>query len=333
MASRLSYLFWGTMPDAQLLVAAEAGQLGTREQVMNQAQRLIDDPRATAMVTNFGEQWLQLRDLPDADKDPTAYPKYSDDLLDLWKREADGLLAEVWKTDHKLDTLLTAPYSMMNARLAAFYGVSGPRGDAFEKVMLDPTQRAGVLSQGGLMAVKSGPDQTSPVQRGVFVREQMFCQPLPPPPPEVNAMPPMLNDKMTTKERFAAHRADPSCASCHALIDNLGFGFEGLDAIGLPRTTENGKAIDPSGVFQNTDVDGPFTGVAEMSRKLASSKQVESCMATHLFNFSFGREKEASDQCTADTLGNLFAKSGGDLRQLLLALTQTDAFFFKGGLQ
>jgi hypothetical protein len=333
MASRLSYLFWGTMPDAHLFAAAEAGQLGTRDQVMSQALRLIDDPRATAMITNFGEQWLQLRDLPQSDKDPTAYPRYTDDLLVLWQQEADAFLAQTWKSDHKLDTWLTAPYSMMNAKLAAFYGVSGPRGDAFEKVMLDPTDRAGVLSQGGLMAVKSGPDQTSPVQRGVFVREQMLCQPLPPPPPEVNAMPPMLDAKMTTKERFAAHRADPSCASCHSLIDNLGFGFEALDAIGLVRTTENGKPVDPSGTFQNTDVDGPFAGVVEMSKKLASSKQVESCMATHLFNFSFGREKEPGDQCTTSTLSTLFAKSGGDVRQLLLALTQTDAFFFKGGLQ
>jgi hypothetical protein len=183
------------------------------------------------------------------------------------------------------------------------------------------------------MAVKSGPDQTSPVQRGVFVREQMFCQPLPPPPPEVNAMPPMLNPKMTTKERFAAHRKDPSCAGCHDLIDNVGFGFESLDPIGLYRSMENGKPVDASGQFIGTDVDGPFNGVVEMSKKLVASQQVETCMATHWFNFSFGRDKTPDDACTAETLGGHFAKSGGDVRQLLLALTQSDAFFFKGGLQ
>jgi hypothetical protein len=333
MASRLSYLFWGTMPDPILIAAADAGKLGTRQEVADQARRLIADPRATTMVTNFGEQWLGLRDLAEADKDPMAYPKYSDDLQGLWKQEADGFLAEVWKTDPKLDTFLSAPFSMMNAKLAAFYGVTGPTGDAFEKVALDPGQRAGVLTEGGLMATLSGPDQTSPVQRGVFVREQMFCQPLPPPPPTVNAMPPTLNPTMTTRERFAAHRMDPSCGSCHDLIDNIGLGFENLDAIGLYRTTENGKPIDASGTFIGTDVDGPFKGVVEMSKKLVASKQVESCMVTHWFNYGLGRDQASGDACTAETLQRSFAASNGDVHQLLLALVQTDAFFFKGGLQ
>jgi uncharacterized protein DUF1592/uncharacterized protein DUF1588/uncharacterized protein DUF1587/uncharacterized protein DUF1585/uncharacterized protein DUF1595 len=333
MASRLSYFFWGTMPDPALMAAAESGKLATRDEVMAQARRLIDDPRATAMVTNFGEQWLELRDLADADKDPAAFPKYREELRDLWKQETDSFLAAVWNGDAKLDTLLSAPFSMMNGPLAAFYGLPGVGGDSFAKVMLDPTQRAGVLTQGALMAAKSGPDQTSPVLRGVFVRQQMLCQPLPPPPPEVNAMPPMLNAKMTTKERFAAHRMNPACASCHDLIDNLGFGFENLDPIGLYRSTENGKPVDASGQFMGTDVDGPFTGAVEMARKLVASKQVEGCMATHWFDFAFGRSKTDQDACTSETLGRLFASSGGDFRQLLLAITQSDAFFFKGGPQ
>jgi hypothetical protein len=333
MASRLSYLFWGTMPDAELMAAAESNKLGSRDEVGKQAMRLLGDPRATAMVTNFGEQWLQLRELPDASKDAVAFPRYKDELLDLWKQETDAFLAAVWQGDAKLDTLLSAPFSMMNGKLAAFYGVSGPAGDAFTKVMLDPTQRAGVLTQGSVLAEKSGPDQTSPVLRGIFLREQMLCQPLPPPPPEVNAMPPMLNAKMTTKERFAAHRKDPACASCHDLIDNLGFGLESYDPIGLFRTTENGKPVDASGLFMGTDVDGQFTGAIELARKLVASKDVERCMATHWFNFSFGRVQGADDACTVETLGQRFASSGGDMRQLLLAVVQSDAFFFKGGLQ
>jgi hypothetical protein len=333
MASRLSYLLWGTMPDAELMAAAEKNELATREQVTRQVMRLLADPRATAMVTNFGEQWLQLRELPEADKDPAAFPRYSDELLGLWKQETDAFLAAVWQGDARLDTLLSAPFSMMNGKLAAFYGVSGPTGDAFTKVMLDPTQRAGVLTQGGLLAAKSGPDQTSPVLRGIFLREQMFCQPLPPPPPEVNAMPPVVDARQTTKERFAAHRKDPACASCHDLIDNLGFGLENYDAIGLYRTTENGKPVDASGSFMGTDVDGPFKGAIELSHKLVASKDVERCMATHWFNFSFGRIQTPDDACTAETLQQQLAGSNGDIRQLLLAVTQSDAFFFKGGLQ
>jgi hypothetical protein len=198
---------------------------------------------------------------------------------------------------------------------------------------VDPAQRAGVLTHASIMAAKAGPDQSSPIFRGVFVREQMFCQPLPPPPPSANAEPPMLNDKMTTKERFAAHRNDPSCEACHKLIDYVGFGFEKYDATGAYRTMENGKSVDATGELFGTDVDGKFDGALELSKKLVQSKTVETCMANHWFNFGFGRENGELDACTVETLSTNFAKTGGDLRQLLLTLVQTDAFFFKGGLQ
>ena len=179
---------------------------------------------------------------------------------------------------------------------------------------------------------KSGPDQSSPILRGVFVREQLFCQPLPTPPPDVEAKPPELNPNMTTKERFAAHRNDPNCMSCHNLIDNIGFGFEQYDGLGQWRTMENGKTVDASGELVNTDVDGKFTGALELAKKLQASKTVEACMATHLFHFSFGRERTDADKCTVETLGKNFADSQGNLRDMLMALVQSDAFFFKGGL-
>jgi hypothetical protein len=138
---------------------------------------------------------------------------------------------------------------------------------------------------------------------------------------------------MTTRERFLAHRKDPSCNVCHNIIDNAGLGFENYDAIGLFRTMENGKAIDASGQLLGTDVSAPFDGAVEMSRRLVESRQVEACMVSHWFNFGLGRDQTPADACTAATLARLFADAGGDLRQLLLALTQTDAFFFKGGLQ
>lgn len=331
MASRLSYLLWGTMPDATLFAAADAGKLGTREEVGAQAQRMLDDPRAAAMITNFAGQWLHLRELADADKDTAVYPTWKEELLPLFRQETEQLVALIWKGDAKLDTLLTASYSALNGPLAAFYGVKGVTGDAFQKVELDPRQRAGLLTQASILAEKSGPDQSSPILRGVFVREQMFCQPLPSPPPTVDAKPPELNPNMTTKERFAAHRNEPSCAGCHDLIDNVGFGLENYDATGAFRATENGKAVDATGMLVGTDVDGKFSGAIELSRRLADSKDVEACMAQHWFNFALGREKTAADACTEETLGGNFARAGGDLRQLILATVQSDAFFFKGG--
>ncbi len=334
MASRLSYLFWGTMPDADLFSAAEAGKLGTREEVSIQAKRLLADPRATAMVQNFAAQWLHLRDLRDADKDAEVYPKWKEEYLDLFRQETEAFVAMVFQGDGKLDTLLSAPFTALNGPLAAFYGAKNVTGDAFQKVELDPSQRAGVLTHASVLAAKADPNQSSPILRGAFVREQIFCQELPPVPQSlVNAAPPELNDKMTTKERFAQHRNDPSCEGCHKLIDSIGFGFEKYDGTGGFRTTENGKNVDASGELVSTDIDGTFDGAVDLAKKLTASKEVEACMATHWFNFGFGRGKSDVDACTVETLQTTFVKSGGDIRQLLLALVQTDAFFFKGGLQ
>jgi hypothetical protein len=331
MASRLSYLLWGTMPDAELFTAAEAGKLGTRAEIAAQAKRMLDDPRATAMVTNFAGQWLHLRELADADKDPAIYPAWKEEFRALFRQETESFVAMVWKGDAKLDTLLAAPYTALNGPLAAFYGVKGVSGEAFQKVNVDPLQRAGLLTQASILTEKAGPDQSSPILRGVFVREQMFCQPLPQPPASVDAKPPELNPNMTTKERFAAHRKDPSCAGCHDLIDNVGFGLENYDATGAYRAKENGKPVDATGELIGTDVDGKFNGAIELSRKLVTSQDVEACLASHWFNFALGREKTELDSCTAETLSLNFAKSGGDLRQLMLTMVQTDAFFFTGG--
>jgi hypothetical protein len=183
------------------------------------------------------------------------------------------------------------------------------------------------------MAMQSDPDQTSPIHRGVFVLEKMLCAAPPPPPQEVSAMPPALNPNMTTRERIAAHRENPSCAACHDSIDNVGLGFENYDPLGVYRTTENGKPVDARGFLKGTDVAAPFNGAVEMTQRLIASQQVEACMATHWFHFGLGRDPTDADACTEETLGKIFTQSQGDLRQLLLAITQSDAFFFKGGLQ
>ena len=330
MASRLSYLLWGTMPDAALFAAAEAGKLGTREEVASWASKMLADPRAGDMVVNFASQWLHLRELADADKDSTAYPAWKEEYLSLFRQETEAFVGLVWKDGGKLDTLLSAPYSALNGPLGSFYGVSGVSGDAFQKVMMPAGQRAGLVTQAALLAAKSGPDQSSPILRGIFLREQMFCQELPVPPASVDANPPVLDPKMTTKERFAAHRTDPSCESCHRLIDPVGFGLEKYDATGAWRTTENGKPVDATGELQGTDVDGKFDGAIELAERLVASKQVETCMAGHWFHFAFGRAPTELDRCTVDTMAASFVESGGDLRHLLATLVQSDAFFFKG---
>jgi hypothetical protein len=327
MASRLSYLLWGTMPDEPLFSAAAAGKLGTRDEIAAQARRLIDDARATEMVTGFAGQWLQLDKLDDSDKDVTVYTSFKPELLALLRQETEAFVAEVWKTDAKLTTLLTANFTMVNGPLAQFYGMTGVSGDAFQKAPVDAAHRAGFLTQGSFLAANASPDQSSPVHRGVFVREQLFCNDLPPPPPEVNANPPALDPKMTTAERFAAHRADPKCAGCHDLIDPIGLGFENFDGVGLWRTMENGKPVDAHGHIAGTDVAGDFDGALALTAKLAASKDVSACMVSNWFRFGNGRAAADGDACSSETLTGAF--KSGSMRDLLLALVQTDAFLFR----
>jgi hypothetical protein len=333
MASRLSYLFWKSMPDAELLQAAAAGKLVTRGEVAAQATRLLADPRAKEMVADFHEQWLALSHLDTVEKDSTAFPKWGQSLIALMKTETRRFIDHViWEGPGDVGTLLTAPYTFANAPLATFYGVSGPPGTAFEKVNLPPGQpRGGLLTHGGVMAMLAAPDHTSPVERGLFVREQLLCQPMPAPPNDVNIELPKLTPGMTTRERFAKHAADPSCATCHKLIDPIGLALEEFDAIGLSRTVDNGKEIDLSGTLAGTDVDGPFVGTRQLSGKLATSEVMRDCVVRQWFRYGFGRVEadKQGDACTVDLLKRTFATNRYDVKALLTALTETDAFRFR----
>jgi hypothetical protein len=329
MASRLSYMLWNTMPDEELFAAADADQLDTPARIALQARRMLDDPRARRAVANFHVQWLGLRDIASTTK--TAYPRFDPAYLDLWKRETEAFLDHVvFDGEGDLATLFNAPYSMQNQELAAFYGVRGPKGDAFERVELDPAQRAGFLTHASILAVTSKPDQTSPIHRGKFVRERLLCQSLPPPPNNIVIVAPDLDPDLTTRERFAQHAEDAFCAGCHRLMDPIGFGFEHYDGIGSYRSRENGLPIDASGeILGSRDADGPFDGAIELAEKLAESDQVRECVATQWFRFAYGRGEQEEDRCAMAEVQAAFAASGYDIRSLLVALTQTEAFRFK----
>jgi hypothetical protein len=238
--------------------------------------------------------------------------------------------AVVWDGDGKVSTLLTAPFTFVNDRLAAFYGIAAPAGQGFQRVELDPYQRAGFLTQGAFLATHAKPNQTSPVHRGKFVRQQLLCTVPPPPPPNLQIQPPSLNTRLTTRERFAEHSQNPFCAGCHKLMDPIGLGFESFDGIGRFRATEQGMPIDDSGELIQTDVDGTFTGPAALGQRLAASADVQACVVTQWFRFGYGRaEDPVADACSLATLNQTFAAAGGNVRELLIALTQTDAFLYR----
>jgi Protein of unknown function (DUF1588)/Protein of unknown function (DUF1592)/Protein of unknown function (DUF1585) len=284
------------------------------------------------MVTEFAGQWLGLDELASIDKEATAFPTWKPELRAAMRTETDRFIEHVlWQGDGKLATLLTAPYTFMNAPLAAYYGVTGVTGDAFQQVMLDPGQRGGLLTQAGLLSVLGNNDVglTSLVYRGRFVREQLLCQPIPDPPADAQDMNPPFTASTTAREWSVARRAKATCGACHQLIDPIGLGLENFDAVGLYRTTDKGKPVDAAGELTGTDVDGPFTGGPALAEKLSGSKTVRDCLVTQWFRYGYGRDVTPRDACTVATLNRVFAESGGNVRQLLLALTQTDAFLFR----
>jgi len=330
MASRLSYMLWHSMPDDTLLAAAAAGKLSQPADIASQVQRMLQDPKARAMVADFHDRWLRTGEIDTVEKDATVYPAFTTTIAGLMQQEARQFLDHaVWDGAGTLAEIFGAPYTYLNGPLASYYGVSGVSGDAFTKVALDPTQRAGFLTQGGLLSLLAKANQTSPIYRGKFVREQLLCQQLPPPPPNVMIKAPDLSATLTTRQRFTQHESDPACSGCHHLMDPIGFGFEGFDGAGIPRSTENGQPVDVSGRIDNADIAGPFNGVLDLEQKLAGSGEVQSCVTTQWFRYGYGRAETDADACSLQALQQQFVSGGLKITDLLVALTQSKAFLYR----
>jgi hypothetical protein len=330
MASRLSYLFWNSMPDDQLILSAKGDELRTKEQILTQATRLLADSRTHEAVANFHAQWLGLDGLDGITKSASVYPSWNESVRAAMRTETEMFLDDVmWNGPADLPTLLSAPYTFLNAPLAIFYGMKAPSGDGFQRSALDPKQRSGLLTQGSLLSINAHSNQTSPVTRGKFIRQRFFCQDPPPPPPNVMAIAPDLDPSLTTRQRFAAHSVQASCAACHQLMDPIGLGFENYDGVGEYRSLENGRAVDASGSLVQTDVNGPFNGVPSLIDKLKESEEVRDCLVTQWFRFGYGRSETNDDACSLRSLEDQFDASGSNIKALLLALSQTDAFLYR----
>lgn len=328
VASRLSYFLWNTMPDSALFAAADAGKLSTAAEVEAQATRMLADRKAQSGVFNFFHQWLELEKVDKLDRSTKMFPEWSSSLRTAMREETRRFVEEVvWRGDARLTTLLTASWSLPNAPLAKLYGVEGP-ADAmtYARTDLDPKQRAGLLTHASILSLTAHFDQTSPVHRGLLVRERFLCQTTPSPPPEVDVSLPKHDPRMTTRERYAKHQSDPYCAGCHRLIDDIGLGFEGYDPIGRVRTTENGKPVDTSGqIVATRDLDGKFNGVVELTTRLARSAEVYECVASQWLAYAIG-SPPSELACATERLGAEFAASGTDIKKLVLSVTRSDAF-------
>jgi len=330
LASRMSYLFWGSMPDDTLLAAAAASELATKEQIEAQARRMLKDRRAEDMVAHFQKEWLGLGALDNMLKDTTVYPEFSAELRDDLSKETETFLKEVFWRDGTLDGFFGAPYTFVNERLANLYGLPPPSGSGLVKVDTTSAHRFGFLTQGSFLALNAKANQPSPIHRGKFIREKLLCDILPPPPNNIIIKPPDVRPGSTSRERFEQHTKDATCRQCHQLMDPIGFGFEHYDGIGKYRTEEAGKPIDAKGEFIATsDLNGTFVGVPELAKKLGTSQQVADCVVTQWFRFGYGRTEQNEDACTMDRLRKTFAASKHDVRELLIQLALTDSFRYR----
>lgn len=327
IASRLSYLVWGSMPDDELLAAADTGTLGDRTQVERQAQRMLQDPKARESLRKFHEQWLQLADISDVQRDPAHYPGF-EAIRSLQQEEALAFAEQAYfEEGMTVEGLYRGGFSMRTAELAAFYGEPGPTGSAFSRVSVDPQKRAGLLTLGALMTRGATFDASNPIRRGVWVWRQLMCGELPDPPPDIMVSVPPADPTQTTRERFAAHTSNPACAGCHQLIDGIGFGMENYDAAGRFQALDNGKPIDASGhVMATGDIDGPFEGAIELSQKLAQSQSAKDCLVLQWFRYGQGRSETPLDECSLNQIEQRWREQGYGLAELVVSLTQSDAF-------
>jgi hypothetical protein len=329
MASRLSFLLWQSLPDQVLFDAAAAGELGTKEQVAAQARRMLKDPRAKR-VSLFFEEWLDLDSVPAMQRDEELFPEWNSDLGKLFVEETRQFVNHVlWEGDGSFVTLFTAPYSFLNAELASHYGVSGPTGAEF--VLTQMPGRAGLLTQAGVVSAHDRQTRTAIVMRGVKIRTDVLCQTIGAPPNDVIPELKELSANVTQKERLEEHRADPACAGCHDLTDPIGVTFESFDALGRSRTEDEwGVPVNTQSELTHTeDANGPMANAAELAGLLANSKEVRECFTTQTFRFFYGRGEAEQDACSQKQLNDAFAKSSYSVPELLVALTQTDAFLYR----
>lgn len=335
LASRLSYFLWDSMPDDALFQAAAAGELEDADGVRAQVERMLASEKAQETIASFHQQWLGVDELEHKEKDPELYPGYDSTLATSMKEDVASFAQWVLtEGDGRLETLLTANVTVSDdPRIHAIYGVTpAPDRQPGEPIELPADQRAGLLTMPGVMAEHAHPDQTSPILRGVMLRQELLCQILPPPPPDVDNVPPSPTPDATTRERFDQHTADPACSGCHVQIDPLGFGLEAYDSVGAFRTTEeNGLAIDDRGEIVLSDVDGEFQGGPELAAKLAESGFVRDCMSRQWFRFALGRVETEADSCAVDAIAEAFEESGQDVRVLLREIALSSAFRFRKG--
>jgi hypothetical protein len=331
LASRLSYFLWSSMPDDELFKLATAGQL--RANLSAQVQRMLKDPRSDRFIENFAGQWLTLRQVQNAAPDATVFPGFDEPLREAMTKETQLFFKSIVQEDRSVLDLIGANYSFVNERLAQHYGLTGIKGEDFQRVTFGPNDhRGGLLTQASFLTITSYPARTSPVQRGKWVLENLLDDAPPPPPPNVPAL--VEQGKAasgTMRQRMDEHRTNPQCAACHARMDPIGFALENYDATGAWRTKDSDSdTIDVSGQLP----DGrKFNGADGLKQIILLQKdKFAHTLAEKMLTYATGRGMEDSDSCYVDAIERAMRQNGYKFSTLVNEVVASDAFQKRGGL-
>ena len=328
IASRLSYFLWSSMPDDELFAAAEAGKLTKTDAIVEQADRMLADPKASALTDNFAGQWLYTRALVEHEPDYNFFPEWDDGLRTAMEEETRQFFGEFLTQARPIQELLTADFSYVTDQLAQHYGLPAPGSSKPSRVTIGDPNRRGLLGQGSVLTITSFPTRTSPVKRGRWVLSQLLCDRPPDPPPGVEGNLPMTPPQGTTlKELLAEHRANPECAQCHDVMDPIGLALENYDGVGKWRTEDSGVTIDPAGTLPG---DIPVSGPVDMADKVAADPRYPGCVLQQLFIYALGRGPTDADQ---DYFVEILDKLGPgySLRDAIVEIVKSEPFRMRRG--
>lgn len=324
LASRLSYFLWSSMPDEELFQLAQQGKLRDPAVLEAQVKRLLQDPKSVALADNFALQWLNVRGLSSFSPDPRRFPGVNRGLLEDMIEETRRFFLHVKESDSSILDFLGGEYTFINENLARHYGLKGVSGKEFRKVSLEGTPRAGVLTHASVLSVTSNPTRTSPVKRGKWILENILGTPPPPAPPDVPELEQQGELRGSLRQQMEQHRKDPSCASCHARMDPLGFGYENFDAVGRWRTRDGRHPIDASGELPDGS---KFNGPRELKSILLARKELfAKCFTEKLLTYALGRGTERSDRCFIEEIAKKAAASDYRFSVVVLEIVRSDPF-------
>jgi len=329
LASRLSFFLWSTVPDDQLLNLAALGKLRDPGVLDQQVKRMLADPKSKALVDNFADQWLYLRNLKNINPDFETFPDFDDNLRQAMKHETDLFFADIIQEDHSVLDLLNANYTFINERLARHYGIPNIYGTDFRRVNIADDRRRGLLGQASILTITSYANRTSPVQRGKWILTNLIGMPPDPPPPNVPALKEHADPGTLTslRQRLEEHRKNPACAGCHKVMDPIGFSLENFDAVGQWRTDDEGAKIDPSGVmFNGSKLDGP---VALRNILMAKPDIFASVLTEKLMIYALGRGVQYYDMPAVRAIVRDAARNDYRFSSIVLGIVKSTPFEMK----